>query len=178
MVDLALRAPILCTMVSTLDRFEVHAHCVWSSLTPAGWRESFLQMGSCRKESVLKMSCDLLNSRNPAGDVGMVGVKEDQLAIYNGQIMNPPSLVRIHNCFIRNESWERRGLSYDQPSIWCVMLMKFKKIPSIPLDFSTGCYSYQQYILGNGSPPALNHYISHARVFIHNKWGWSMSEIL
>lgn len=49
------------------------------------------------------MSCDLLNSRNPVGDIEMVGVKEDQLAIYNGQIMNSSSLVRIHNCFIRNE---------------------------------------------------------------------------
>lgn len=167
MVDLALRAPILCTMVSTLGHFEVHEQCVWSTLK-----------GSCSKESVLKMSCDLLNSRKPAGDVEMVGVKEDQLAIYNGRIMNSPSLVRIHNCFIRNEGWERRGLSYDQPSIWCVVLMKFKKSYLFPWTTAPAVTPIGNIFWEMEAPHPRNHYISHVRAFIRNRWGWSMSEIL
>lgn len=87
-----------------------------------------------------------------------------------------PFLVHIKNCFIRNEGWERRGQSHVQSSIWCVMLMEFK-VMSIPLDFHTSHYSYEQYILRNR---VWYHprQISEALTFIHNKWGWSMSEIL
>lgn len=139
MVDLALSAPLLCTMVSIVDHFYyVYSVClVWGDVCKSKDQQCY---GKWRKD------VQSAGRRGKWLDGGCYTRSTYELQLLDNKC---PFLVHIKNCFFRNEDWERRGLSHVQSTIWGVMLMKFKILPT-PLDFQTSHYSYEQYILRNG----------------------------